>query len=257
MNSREAGMRADMGKVLVERPRVKSGYVPGPGKGYRKQLHKAMAADDSPPVREGIKKRYGYNLKHFNEHLGPLRRFLNSNVGRPWDKVYGEICEHVDRGNVVQKHILTHLFDYVIVTTVLIDGEPCDGRPGYRYGDPLRASARYNQWYICPKSGLLRRCSHVPRRPRVKRTELPRCVRVNKTEMCVELNGQWELVTVAPLPEPMTQKPAHDVLRKCSVYPWSADGARQFYGAAVYATARRPLSKRELKALPVPIDWVR
>src|SRR5690242_5662034 len=100
-------MRADMGKVLVERPRL-GGWrgASRPGKGYVKRLKKSLDAGDSPPAREGIKSRYGHNTKFFNEHLGPLRRFLNSNVGRPWDKVYSEICKHVDRGNVVQKHIL-------------------------------------------------------------------------------------------------------------------------------------------------------
>jgi hypothetical protein len=170
--------------------------------------------------------------------------------------VYGEICEHVDRGNVVQKHILTHLFDYVITTTVLIDSEPCDGRPGNRYGDPLREAEYYDRWYVCPKSGLLRRSRYVPRERR--KVAPVRCVRVSKTEMCVELNAQWELVTVAPLPTaPQYATSRYDVLRKRTVYYWSADDARRYYGAAVYATARRPLSKRELKALPVPIDWVR
>jgi hypothetical protein len=36
-----------------------------------------------------------------------------SQVGRPWDRVYSDICRYVDRGNVVQKHILTHLYDFV------------------------------------------------------------------------------------------------------------------------------------------------
>src|SRR5207244_2148033 len=98
-------------------------------------------------------RRYsGRGDKYFNEHLGPLRRFLHSNVGRPWDKVYSEICQHVDRGNVVQKHILTHLFEYVIVDVEMIDGEPyrkARSRSAY-HSNPLRGP---NQWYVCPKSG--------------------------------------------------------------------------------------------------------
>ena len=96
-----------------------------PGKGYAKRVHKCLDAGDSPPAREGMKHCHGHGTKHFNEHLAPLRRFLESNVGRPWNKVYSEICQYVDRGNVVQKHILTHLFEYVAVHTILIDGEPC------------------------------------------------------------------------------------------------------------------------------------
>ncbi|MBY0456076.1 MAG: hypothetical protein K2V38_01930, partial [Gemmataceae bacterium] len=138
-------MREDMAKVLVERPRLGRRRAESwPGKGYRKQLRKCWQAGVEPPAREGMKSTYGYNTKHFNEHLGPLRRFLDANVGRPWDKVYSEICQQVERGNVVQNHILTHLFDYVVVHTVLIDGQPCCAARHWRhrYGDPLRTSDR-------------------------------------------------------------------------------------------------------------------
>ena len=248
-------MREDMAKVLVERPRIRGGYTPGPVKGYRKRLRRQLDSEDSPPPREGMKVRGG-KTKHFNEHLSPLRRFLDSNVGRPWDKVYGEICSHVDRGNVVQKHILTHLFDYVVTKVILIDGQPCNGEAGRRYGEPLRESESYHQWYVCPKSGLLRRSRHVRRRKQSDEPR-PRIVRIGPTEMCLERNGQWELLTVAPLPEELAQKPRYDVVRKRLVYPWSRCEAQGFYGAPVYATSRRPISKRELRQLPVPIDWTR
>lgn len=247
-------MRADMGKVLVERPRWKGRYVPGAAKGYQKRLRKALGSEDSPPARERMLAHSRGGNKAFGEHLGPLRRFLDSNVGRPWDKVYAEITQHVDRGNVVQKHILTHLFDYVVTNVIVIDGQPHNGEPGYRYGEPLRVSDRCHRWYVCPKSGLLRRSRYVPRGR--KKATAARKVWVNKTQLCLELNGQWELVTVAPLPDQQARL-QHDVVLKLAVHPWYADVARQFYGKAVYATARRPLSKRELKLFPIPIDWLR
>jgi hypothetical protein len=249
-------MRADMGKVLVERPRL-GGWrgESRPGKGYRKRLKKCLDAGDSPPAREGMKQCHGHGTKHFNEHLAPLRRFLNSNVGRPWDKVYAEICRHVDRGNVVQKHILTHLFDYVVTNVILIDGQPCRGDGGRRYGEPLRTSDRYHCWYVCPKSGLLRRSRHVPRRR--KWPDPPRRVVLNKSQMCLFLGGQWELVTVAPLPGLTSQHRAFDVILKRHMSAWGGDSAAsRFYGAAVYAVTRRPLTRRELLALPIPIEWL-
>src|SRR5262245_48169807 len=169
-------MRADMGKVLVERPRLgRWRRASRPGKGYLKRVKKCLDSGESPPACEGIKRRYGHATKSFNEHLGPLRRFLDSNIGRPWDKVYSEISKHVDRGNVVQKPILTHLFDYVVTRTILIDGEPCRGKAGGgRYGSPLRTSERRDQWYVCPKSGLLRKSRYVPRKR--SRPEPPRRV---------------------------------------------------------------------------------
>ena len=252
-------MRADMGKVLVERPRLRvySGRSK-PGKGYGKGLHKSLAAGD-PPRREGMKARYGSYRKFFNENLAPLRRFLDANVGRPWDKVYAEICEHVDRGNVVQKHVLTHLFDYVVVHTVLIDGEPRRSHARGRWWDDanrsLRTSHNRHQWYVCPKSGLLKRSRYVPRRH--ERPEPPRRVVLNKRQVCLFVNGQWELVTLAPRPA-VHQPAGYDVIlkRSVSMYSGGEGDAARLYGSVVYAVARRPLSRRELLALPIPVEWL-
>ncbi len=250
-------MRSDMGKVLVERPRI--GRWRGdsrPGKGYSKRLAKCLDAGDSPPVREGIKRRYS-DTKSFNEHLAPLRRFLQSNVGRPWDKVYSEICRHVDRGNVVQKHILTHLFEYVVTDAILIDGVPCRGASAYRsYGESLRTTRNQHLWYVCPKSGLLRRSRYI--RPGRRAVEPPRRVVLNKSQMCLYLDGQWELVTVKPIPNPVGREPIRDVVRNRDLRSYNCrdGGAIRFYGSEVYATGRRPLSRRELLALPIPVEWL-
>jgi hypothetical protein len=253
-------MRADMGKVLVERPRVKTGrYSPGPEKGYRRRIERCYEGDGSPPHTEGIRRRYGNNRKHFSEHLGPLRRFLDSNVGRPWDKVYSEICRHVDRGNVVQKHILTHLFEYVAVHTVLIGGEPRSGVRHYphSYGEALRTSVRRDRWYVCPKSGLLRKSRYVPRRR--KRPEPLRCVRLNNKRVCVFRNGRWELISVVLIAQPAPEvKPAYDAI----VNDLTDGSARpEPYAVVVrrgnkYAVTRRILSRRELLALPIPVEWL-
>jgi hypothetical protein len=204
-----------------------------------------------------MKERYG-ERKSFNENLAPLRRFLQSNVGRPWDKVYAEICKHIDRGNVVQKHILTHLFQYVITRVVMIDGQPCrtESYAGRRYGEPIRTSHDRYQWYVCPKSGLLRKSKYIPRRR--KSGTPPRRVVLNKSQMCLHLGGQWELVTVAPWPDAHSPD-GYDVIMKRRAAYWDASNwdTMRLYGENVYATARRPLSRRELLTLPIPVEWLR
>ena len=244
-------MRADMGKVLGERPRIKSfGYRPRP-KGYKKAISRCLTHGDSPPVREGIKRPYGYHTKHFNEHLGPLRRFLDSNVGRPWNTVYSEICEHVDRDNVVQKHILTHLFQYVLRHVILIDGTLCNGEPGHRYGEPLDERG-FASWYVCPKSGLLRRCQRVSRRLRKPRMMLPH-LQLSEREWAVKWKGQWERITLAPLD---AYRGADDVLIRqkvhCNHHPLG-----HILGNGVYVFARRPMTRAERLALPLPIEVVK
>jgi len=195
-------------------------------------------------------------MKHFNEHLGPLRKFVESNVGRPWDKVYSEICKHVDRGNVVQKHILTHLFEYVAVDVEMIDGEPYRKARRTRLDDrPLRGP---NRWYVCPKSGLLKRAKPEPRRKRREATIPGRLMAwVSASQLVLQGKGGWQLVTVKPIPEPSPwgvrnpRPPAFDVLFRQVVPSWDNSRLTGFYGKKVYAVDVRPLREAELKDLPV------
>jgi hypothetical protein len=259
-------MRADMGKVLVERPRVRAGFVQGrTGRRYVKSVRQGIASGEGSPACEGIKRRYrgGHGrMKHFNEHLGPLRRYLDSNVGRPWDKVHAEICRHIDRGNVVQKHILTHLFEYVVVDVELIDGEPyrkARSRSSY-HNQPLRGRYR---WYVCPKSGLLKRAkveSQKERRERRQSAGMPRLVGwVSATRFVRRGPGGWELVTVKPWPEsvgwslPQPRPPAFDVLFRQVVSQYDGGRLERYYGKKVYAVEVRPLKVSELKDLPVTL----
>ena len=257
-------MRDDMGKVLVERPRVRGGFVPGrTGRRYVKAVRSGIESGDGSPVQEGIMRRYrgGHGrVKHFNEHLGPLRRFVESNVGRPWDKVYAEISAHVDCGNVVQKHILTHLFQYVAVDVELIGGEPyhkARSRSAY-HTRPLRGP---NQWYVCPKTGLLRRAKVVPRRQQRKWRQgfapaKPEAW-VSASQFVRRGPGGWELVTVKPWPESpgdgVRNPPAADVLFGISVWHWESDRLTRYYGKRVYAVAVRTLREYELEHLPVTL----
>ena len=258
-------MRADMAKVLVERPRVRCRFVRGLcGKGYTTRARKAMAADDGGPCHEPTMRRYNHSPdKYFNEHLGPLRRFLDSNVGRRWDAVYAEICRHVDRGNVVQKHILTHLFEYVVVNPQVIAGEPYRRPHEWRYsfrGGPLRGP---NCWYVCPKSGLLKRAKAEPRKVRRQRrwglarpAQPERPVGWVDGERCVcrFAGGGWLLVRVAKW-VPADEQPGPKRIAPQDVLLQESDPNRvwRFYGRRVYAVEVRPLRAGELEALPVTL----
>ena len=70
-------MRLDMSHVIVERPRRSGG---------RARKGRVLAHDDLPS-HEGIRRPHANDRKSFNEHLNPLKRFLHSQVGRPWDAV--------------------------------------------------------------------------------------------------------------------------------------------------------------------------
>jgi hypothetical protein len=145
-------MRQDMAKVIVERPRL------GGAGHYPRGAERVQTSLDDWQTREGIRHPWRKGArwavqKELNENLAPLRRFLRSSVGRPWDKVYGEICERINRKSAVQLHIWQHLRDYVCTNSAEITGEV--GRPEWRSG---------REFYVDPNSGILRESRRLRKR---------------------------------------------------------------------------------------------
>ncbi|SRR6266480_293704 len=108
-------MRADMSRVIVERPRLGS-RANNDDKGEMKLRQKALENEDLLPGRQSTARGRRAYSKHLNEHLAPLRRFLNSRIGKHWSKVYAEIRENINPDSAVQMHIMQHLvgsFGYV------------------------------------------------------------------------------------------------------------------------------------------------
>jgi hypothetical protein len=242
-------MRSDMAKVIVERPRIGS-RGRGKPKGYFRDQQRL--SDEGLPVREGIRKRWQGGTKTLNEHLGPLRRFLDSQVGRPWDKVFSEICAHINRDSAVQDHVRDHVQDYVATQVILIDGVPCDGAGGCGYGQPLHYRS-WKHWYVCPRSGILKRIKARSRRRKVVEEPAPRYVQLGETAQCRFMNGAWYLVTLKRFPLSPYLSQEQDVVLGRPVKWLTSDMVKKAYGAELYAAAKRCLSKRELRQLPIPI----
>lgn len=115
-------MRKDMHKVLTERVRAGGGkhkdqfgkdntpkekrFVPGV---------KGNVKVDLSVKKESMRKRHimNYGGKQLTDHLHPMERFLVSRCGKPWDKVWSEICK-VLKGNGMQaNHVKEHVKNYV------------------------------------------------------------------------------------------------------------------------------------------------
>jgi hypothetical protein len=116
-------MRKDMDKVLVTTPRIGSDWKNGEIKKNRR-LEREGKYDDLPSYSSMKPKDFSWNRKSLNEYLNPLVRYLVKNCNRPWDKVYSEICENMDRRGAVQAHIFQHLFDYVELRPIFKGGKP-------------------------------------------------------------------------------------------------------------------------------------
>jgi hypothetical protein len=124
-------MRPDMHKVIVERPRY------GGHDARKGRLPRDL---EDFPAKQGMRRPYASQGKNLTDHLGPLRRFLHKQVGRPWNKVYGEICERLRAGHPLHDHLRRHVFDFVSV-----HGR---GRPGTR---PVTG-----ELYVDGRTGILR-----------------------------------------------------------------------------------------------------
>ena len=220
-------MRTDMSKVLVERPRI------GMRRTYRRDFR---FWDDTPmderPSHERIRLRWQrkkFEPKVLNENLAPLRKFLRRNVGRPWDKVYSEICAQMDRGSAVQYHIWHHLRDEVVTA-------PHEIERGF-------ANRPRPFFYVCPRTDLLR--EHYPKRDGY--------VRPPVTEFALDgrryhkLGGQWYAIDYGAVDDAPIG--ARDVLTgEVVAFRHRASGVcRRFY--STYAARKRQLKRDELARL--------
>ena len=143
-------MRKDMDKVLVTTPRIGSDWKNGETKKSRR-LETEGKYDDLPSYSSMKPKDFSWDRKSLNEYLKPLVRYLAKNCNRPWDKVYSEICENMDRRGAVQAHIFQHLFDYVELHPVFKDSKP------YQTGYNGLHRLYKNGWtFYVDKHGLLK-----------------------------------------------------------------------------------------------------
>lgn len=207
-------MRYDMSRVIVERPRRGGG---------RCRKGREIPLEDLPS-KQGMRRRYvelGVD-KELNENLAPLRRYLERQVGRPWDKVYGEIAACLRVDSTVQQHVRDHLRDYVLLTPRLELGR----------GQRVIHSPRpwHQDLYVDPGDGILKRTDQLPepkkwRIAAVARRRSPKPIdRVPLTadRELRRVDGIWFEVTLAPLPEPEYR--AVHVAERLPLSPWDPTG---------------------------------
>lgn len=120
-------MRQDMFKVIVERPRRGVGFYRHLPNAYRAAKHFILDEDgevtDDFTGRTPMRTKLFGDQKSLNENLNPLRRFLYSKIGSPWNEVFSEICAELDVNSTIKKHVRDHVPDYVEVSTFIEDGE--------------------------------------------------------------------------------------------------------------------------------------
>lgn len=257
-------MRKDMSKVIVERPRLGRSRA-----GLRPGRTRVVVDDDGEPLRasrggRAPKSDKLQKTKNLNENLNPLKRYLASQVGRPWRKVYSEISEHLKPTSTVQQHVRDHLDDFVAMRTRSVKGEIWSDT---RWGRPMPVTRTGHLYYVHPRTGLLlKNESRVTWKQaernfrKLEEAERAKRMRVIDATTQVHLlkDGAWWEVKLAKVKlhkkrDPRTgyyytaQDLYMDVVHSAKL---SGLPAEKLYGRSdVYACEKRQLSKAEIKRL--------
>ena len=248
-------MREDMSKVLVESPRT------GRARAHATEGTRRLRRHDLDPDGEGGRRHIGMRRdaierKDFGEHLSPLYRWLDRQAGRPWAKVWGELCANLDRRNVVQAHVFQHIESHVETRTFWRDGQVCVSS---RWHGLQSINECWSPLFVHPCTGILLRnrareiAQRQRRQQRAARAELPHPDRRSglpgMADNCQwqRIEGIWYAVTLAPLPA--DQAPVFDVVLGRSVDAKQRELLRARHGRPDrYAVAKRQLGRKALRA---------
>ncbi len=234
-----------LGESVIERPRGGMRISLKKLTGYKKTIQKITdeASLDGLLQPYLIKpKQIVAKTKHFSDCLGPLRRWLYSKVGQPWDDVYNELCQRLETRTLSGQHILFHVWGFVERNVVLIDGIPCY-KTCRHYSTTYSCYKGYQpvypgKLYIHPETGILYLVQKAPKEPPKKRDDV---VSVDSYHQYRKLDDVWYLVTLKDISS--IEKPT-DIILKTFIDRYT--GWRE-YGREVYAVSKRQCGKKEIK----------
>jgi len=102
---------------------------------------------------ESIKFMHGGGTRFFSDNLEPLQRFLQSKVGKNWNKVFSELCAKLDKKTVSGLHVFNHLYDFVKEQTFVDGKKVCYMRWGKT--EELTSTPNWPKFYVNKKTGQL------------------------------------------------------------------------------------------------------
>ena len=146
-------MRDDMAKVVTERPRRGHGNPSRKTTGSRIRRFDPEGEYDEPtrlPVAR--RRQYGYDAKEFSDLISPLKRYLRSCIGQPWNKVHSELSRKLDRRSLTGAHIWGHVVSE-IETDCYIGADRLAYSNRRRY---LSTESPVDGLYVHPRTGLIR-----------------------------------------------------------------------------------------------------
>lgn len=171
-------MRPDMQRVLIDcyrgGLRIKSDRSGKP----RVQQYPDADSDAGPHSPKRLRTRW------FNDNLGPLRRWLRAQFGRPWNNVWSELCDGVDRNTMAGQHLLEHVFWEVERDCRM------DGRVALKSVDRRWRGGRVEGPYVHPRTRLLRWQAPLPK-PRPQPPQDWRLLPKGDERLLRKVHGLW------------------------------------------------------------------
>lgn len=223
-----------MHKVVVKRPRQ--------GRSWAKYRAQPQPAFEDRPRNESMKARHRLR-KSFSDLLGPLRRWLQSQVGRRWNDVYSEACAVIKPDNVVRAHIKTHLLEFVLRHTFIHEGKVC-ALDYWRGGDPIpvtKLASRWHRFFVQPDTGILQA---IPNPPRIRKPPpLPELRWIRKGVALKNIGGLWFEFHFQVVPVSVRFKAYDHALERVV---WRGELAKHTTQYCL-CTLKRQMSRRELR----------
>jgi hypothetical protein len=227
-----------MHKVVIERPRRN----PGPGK----QRRRGNLPLELLPTFEGIKRPH-IRRKGLTDLLGPLKRWLQSQVGRPWNDVYSEACAVIKPDSIIRLHVKTHLLQFVQRHTFMNEGQVCFLDTSRRGGivQVSKMGRCRNFFFVHPETGLLHEAPSFSKRGRKARQPKEKALIhwIGRNLALQLIGGQWfecryENVSVEPWFKVYDHALERVVMRR-DISPYR--------GYHCMCVQKRQLSRRELR----------
>ncbi|HLO86393.1 MAG TPA: hypothetical protein VK203_15545 [Nostocaceae cyanobacterium] len=227
-----------LNEIVIERPRGGMRIPSTSLKGFKKTLHKLTVEASEDGLLSPYMIKVRNRSKYLSDHLGPLRRFLMSKVGEPWNEVYSELCQRLDTSTMTGQHVLSHLQSFVEQDVEIIDGLPYR-KPHQMYRSPLIGYR--DNFYVHPETGILCLGEKIPRKQKQSSVNQD-VVIIDDYHQYQKIKELWYLVTFADFPPPPTQY-VTDIIQGLI----NRDRAIYIKGRRVYAVSKQQCSKKEIR----------
>lgn len=242
-------MREDMKWVLRDTYRG-GGYENGRDhgksdetKGARKRYMASDALETPKMESMGRSRRYGWDHKESRWSYSILYKYLHSQVGRPWDDIYRNICQRLDVRSAPQREILHSLENWVVRLHTYIQ----DGKLYESSGIPLNSSYRKWEFYVHPETKVL--CL-LPEKKFVRNNKQRYVKGKNENHIYKQIKGIWYEVFLKSLPPLRWNE--YSPFFKDVIYGYNTSRISlcEEYGSYnKYAYSKRQLNSKEIKRL--------